>query len=384
VSAPGLALTFWAAEGAAILIKGPVVPAVSLLTLVALGLADRDRGWWSALRPAIGLPVMLIIAAPWLVAISLATDGAFVADAVGNDLLPKLIGGQEGHGAPPGYYLLLMMLAFWPGSLFAWPALVSAWRQRREPALRFLLAWLIPSWILFELVPTKLPSYVLPTYPALALLTAHLVAQAAAGARTPLERRWPMALGVLWLLITLALALVPAGLGAALGRGVDLLALALAAFGVGLAIWVALAVRQGRWLAAATIAILGGGLMLAADFGRVLPGEEPLWIGQAAAESIARHNHSPEGAAAVASAGYTEPSLVFLVGTRIQLVGPEAAARHLAGAPDRLALIRDAEDAAFRRTAEAEAIRIRPLDSLKGFNYSRGQWVALTLYGRAP
>ena len=56
----------------------------------------------------------------------------------------------------------------------ATPAVVrSAWR--REPAVSFLLAWLVPSWIVFELAVTKLPHYVLPLYPAIAILIAVMV-----------------------------------------------------------------------------------------------------------------------------------------------------------------------------------------------------------------
>jgi 4-amino-4-deoxy-L-arabinose transferase-like glycosyltransferase len=376
-------LTFWIAEGAAILIKGPVVPAVSLLTLLALSVADRDRGWWTALRPGTGVPIMLAIAAPWFIAISISGDGGFVADAVSRDLLPKLVSGQEGHGAPPGYYLLSMMLSFWPGSLFAVPALVHAWRRRGDPALRFALAWLAPAWIMFELVPTKLPSYVLPTFPALALITAHLVIAAASGAATPLDRRWPKAIGLLWLALALVLAATPAAIGMALGGGLDLPALGLGLFGAALALWVAHTAWRRRWMEAATVAILGSAVMLAADFGWILPAEEPLWLSRSAAASIARYNRSPDGSAAVASTGYTEPSLVFLVGTNVALVGPEEAARRLAAAPDRLALVRTDEDAAFRRAAERQAIAYRRLDSVRGFNYSKGQWVTLTLYGRA-
>ena len=51
----------------------------------------------------------------------------------------------------------------------------AIWSTRREPAVRFLLAWLFPSWIVFELVATKLPHYVLPLYPAIAILLARVI-----------------------------------------------------------------------------------------------------------------------------------------------------------------------------------------------------------------
>src|SRR3569832_2789464 len=89
-------------------------------------------------------------------------------------MLSKL-SAQESHGAPPGVYLLLFWLTFWPGAPLAAMAAPAVWEARREPGARFLLAWLIPSWIVFEAVMTKLPHYVLPLYPAIAILIAGIV-----------------------------------------------------------------------------------------------------------------------------------------------------------------------------------------------------------------
>ena len=63
---------------------------------------------------------------------------------------------------------------------------------RREPGAQFLLAWLIPSWIVFEAVLTKLPHYVLPLYPAIAILTAGAVE------RRVLSRSWLMRGSAWW------------------------------------------------------------------------------------------------------------------------------------------------------------------------------------------
>ena len=51
-------------------------------------------------------------------------------------------------------------------------ALVAGWKGRNEPGIRFALCWLIPAWLVFELMPTKLVHYTLPTYGALAWLAA--------------------------------------------------------------------------------------------------------------------------------------------------------------------------------------------------------------------
>ena len=67
---------------------------------------------------------------------------------------------------------MLFWLTFWPGAVLPALAAPAVWRARREPGARFLLAWLVPSWIVFEVVMTKLPHYVLPLYPAIAILIA--------------------------------------------------------------------------------------------------------------------------------------------------------------------------------------------------------------------
>ncbi len=93
---------------------------------------------------------------------------------IGRDFLSKIGSGQESHGAPPGYYLLLFWATFFPGAMLTAPAVPAIWAARREPGAKFLLAWVVPSWIVLEIVITKLPHYVLPIYPAIAILLAGL------------------------------------------------------------------------------------------------------------------------------------------------------------------------------------------------------------------
>jgi len=59
------------------------------------------------------------------------------------------IAAQESHGAPPGTYLMLFWVTFWPAAPLAALAAPAVWRARREPGAQYLLAWLMPSWIMF-------------------------------------------------------------------------------------------------------------------------------------------------------------------------------------------------------------------------------------------
>src|SRR5205085_6265145 len=140
------------------------------------------------------------------IAIGISSEGAFFKTAIGHSLLGKVATGQQSHGAPPGYYLALFPLTFWPGSLFAALAVPFVWARRREPAVRFCLCWIAPTWVVFELILTKLPHYTLPTYPAIACL-------AAAGLLAPDSERQPRwavylmrAFAGIWLVIGVALA----------------------------------------------------------------------------------------------------------------------------------------------------------------------------------
>jgi 4-amino-4-deoxy-L-arabinose transferase-like glycosyltransferase len=111
------AALFWLAQGAGILIKGPITPMVSLLTILCLSAWHRRAGWLRALRPGWGFPLLLAMVLPWLIAIGLATHGAFFSDSVGGDLGRKLAGGEETHGGLPGFHLLLLPLLAFPATI---------------------------------------------------------------------------------------------------------------------------------------------------------------------------------------------------------------------------------------------------------------------------
>jgi 4-amino-4-deoxy-L-arabinose transferase-like glycosyltransferase len=165
-------LMFWLGLGLSILIKGPIGLIVVVPAMIALSVWDRDAGWLKRLGWGWGLPLVALIVGPWAIAITIATDGGFWTEAIAGDLAPKVAGGDEGHGVPPGLYLLIAPLLFFPATLLLPAALSTGWSRRAEPAIRFLVCWLVPAWLIFELTPTKLPHYNLPTFGALALLAA--------------------------------------------------------------------------------------------------------------------------------------------------------------------------------------------------------------------
>jgi 4-amino-4-deoxy-L-arabinose transferase-like glycosyltransferase len=377
----GIALLFWAALALGILIKGPVAPLIAALTIIALCVSERHARWLHDLRPVAGIALLLVIVLPWLIAISTATQGQFLSDSLGQDFFGKLIGAQESHGAPPLYYLALLMISLWPGTLFLGPAIAWGWRQRRAAAERFLIAWGVPFWIVLELVPTKLPNYMLPVYPALALVVgAALVA--ASEQRLVSWRVLDRVVIVLWTLASLGLAAalvsVPLRYGpAALGGGAAA-ALVLLYFGQ--------RVLRQAWRGFAPALALRAAVMsllvLAVGFEFVAPALDALWLSRAAAALIASAGVPRD--VPVAIAGDAEPSLVFLLGTGTKLVSADAAADYLAATPDTRALIETRSETAFRAALAAHHRRPQPLGTVSGFNYSNGHGMRLTLYGAVP
>src|SRR6476659_247691 len=198
---------FWTALAGGILLKGPLILMFVGLTILVLAVLDRSAVWLWRMRPVWGLMWTLVLVLPWFVAIFWRAGDAFFTNSLGGDMLSKLAA-QESHGAPPGLYLLLFWVTFWPGAPLAGMAAPAVWRARREPGAQYLLAWLIPSWLVFELVLTKLPHYVLPLYPAIAILTVGALE------RRVLSRSSWLIRGAAWWFAVPALAAVIAIVGA--------------------------------------------------------------------------------------------------------------------------------------------------------------------------
>ena len=165
-------LLFWLGMSLGTLDKGPITPMVAALTIGALCLMDRKAGWLKRLNGVWGVIILVGVCGPWAWAVTVATDGGFWSAALTGDLAPKLAGGQETHGAPPGYYALLSPILMFPMTLMLPAAAVTAWTRWREPGVRFAIAWLVPTWLVFEALPTKLVHYTLPAYGAVAWLAA--------------------------------------------------------------------------------------------------------------------------------------------------------------------------------------------------------------------
>ncbi len=213
------AVAAYGAMGFAVLAKGPVgllLPGAVLWLFVAS--TDRFpssaagsrwiQDWYTIvprvtrrclgamwqMRSMTGLLVVLLVAGPWYSWVGLRTQGTWLAEFLGEHNWQRAVRPMEGHEGFPFFYIVTMLVGMFPWSVLSWPILVDLWGQRRDPdrfppLLRLAGCWLAVYVLAFSLAGTQLPSYVLPAYPAAAILVGSFVSRWQAG-RASSGVRW--------------------------------------------------------------------------------------------------------------------------------------------------------------------------------------------------
>lgn len=381
-----LGYLFWAALGLGSMIKGPIPLLVVLVATLALCGLARGVRWLGALRPWPGVLLLLAIALPWYVAIMFRTDGAFFANALGWNALGKVADAHQGHGGPPGFYLALVWITFWPASSFLAALLPWIWAQRRRREVLVLLCLILPIWVVFEAVATKLPHYVLPTYPALAALVALGVTEAGA-----LVKGWFSRIVVQGLWLMPAVLLLVGGGAFIWFEGWLPILPTLALLGaVGLGV-LAVVVAQRSAMATVPVAVAGALFTWLGTY-PMLAQLDHIWLSPRMTEAIRAHAPCPDPM--IVSAGYSEPSFVFLTRTDTLLAGGADAADFLAAGGCRVAFVdaaprrrgRPPEEAAFLERLQALGLRAERLTMIEGRNMNGGHLRQMVLWrlGSAP
>jgi 4-amino-4-deoxy-L-arabinose transferase-like glycosyltransferase len=369
---------FWTALSCGILIKGPIILMPLIGVLLWLRISDKNLKWFKSLRPVLGFIYALVLISPWFIAISMQSHGVFIEQSAGHDMFAKIWQGQNRGVMPPGMYLMALPLTFFPFVLFILFAAPDAWKNRKDTSVKFCLGWIIPTWVIFELSFTKLPHYVLPTYPALSLLTAKFLSDGFPTLAVT-TRRLPIALVIgFWIILGMGFAilfsLLPilvdgtwqppqmfAGIFLILSQGATLL-------------------LMPKHKTTSVIALTIGSLIfLSITFGSTLPQLQHIWMSREIVTAVEPLKPCPDSQ--IVSVGYHEPSLVFMAGTQTILAmnGLEAADDLKRNSCDVVVINGDQKDE-FVGAFSGAAYQPRPLATINGLNSGHGSQVDMFIY----
>ena len=377
------------------LAKGPVglvVPIVAIGSTILAGRSVAEAGARSADCRRVSLEaggatvLSIAVFAAWFVLADLRSGGGFAREFFGFHVLHRILTPIEGHGGNfflmLPFYLPVVLIGFAPWTLYL---ASSGWALLRaavgDPMSRALLCgWIGLPVALFTIVMTKLPHYVLPIWPALALLTAATLDAHRRGVLPEAGRRW-------------------------LRRGVWFLGPVVA---LELAALAAVAVFVPRPGLPARIAVLGGLIVVLTCFAlrpqrREQPWRTVTWLGPTtlfcqvlaaawvlpAVEAAKPVPHlaaviraQTEATTPVATFDFDEPSLVFYVGrTPVTCLQSETslAAWARTEAPGVLVAPRTSLDRALRSVG---ALPLEEIGSATGINVAKGRWLELVALRR--
>ncbi len=210
--------------GLAVLTKGPIgilFPLTILVLSVGLDSVLQRRSYplsparivrlLLAMRLPQGLLIAIGVAAPWYIAAELQSEGRFLNEFIGVHHLGRFSNAMDNHSGPIYYYLLAALVGMYPWSGFAIPALI-AWvgrgkSEREAASIRWLTCWGLVYFGVFSIASTKLPNYILPAYPPLAIGLGYYLRQVL---RQP--ERWTLWQSIAWGAFTIVGGLIAIGL----------------------------------------------------------------------------------------------------------------------------------------------------------------------------
>ncbi|MGV2976154.1 glycosyltransferase family 39 protein [Roseibium alexandrii] len=383
----GLAFVFWTALAASVLVKGPVGPMVVGFTVVGLIITGRNLSWFKGAVPLAGFIWFFLLVLPWFVAIWIATDGTFFTEAIGKDLLGKVSEGQEGHGAPPLTHLGAMFGVFWPLPAFFMLALPMMWRERKSPLVIFAACWFFPSWVVFELVATKLPHYTMPLMPALILPVAAALIEGA-GSQSARWLRWVAA----GLLAVPAIGIAAAAFGGpfALGTWPSPPGAIVTGIGAVFAVFAASRLLRGPALYALPATTLTAICVAIGVWGFSGPALTTIWVSPRLVTAMDEiPGCANRDTRQVVTTGFHEPSFIFLEGTNTKIAPEAEAAEFLAQVQPResgvcrIAAIESRHEEAFLAAAKEKGLVPVVRKRVDGLNINGGDDVDIALYQSA-
>ncbi len=145
----------------------------------------HPRRFWVTLwsmQPLTAAAIILLVAAPWYFMVHWQTEGLFTSKFFVGEHFGRATSSFENHSGGIWFYPLAILVGFFPWSIFWAPVAFDVFKTKKSAisnptstGLTLMICWVAVQVSIFTIAQTKLPSYVTPCYPALAILTATFV-----------------------------------------------------------------------------------------------------------------------------------------------------------------------------------------------------------------
>lgn len=374
-------MIFWLAMAVGILIKG-LSPLFAFMPMLVLSVMDRSLVWVKSLRPFLGVVFVALFTAAWLYVVSVKGHSNFLWDMIHKDLLPKLQGGQEHHGAPPSYFVLLLPALTWPMSLYLVPTIRVAVQYFEKSIVRYCVVGILSVWLVFALAPTKLPQYILPLLPLLAILMGYSLSRMKAGG-APVHNGWHVAQAIIWFLynIVIVIGAIYAALFYRIGFSTAwLLAISCVVF---INMWVAYRLyRQDYILGSILSNCLTSVLVVVMILQCLLPDNAMLWTSHQVGQYAKQHPQQLSlHRLPMLVVGDNATSLIFEVGTKsVKQASVGALPSFIDSAQPRWVLINQKYNQAFVNLSHQRSWSLQLVKQFNGFSLNHGKPLNLSLY----
>ncbi|MDN5211838.1 glycosyltransferase family 39 protein [Fulvivirgaceae bacterium BMA12] len=192
-------VAFYASLGLGVLTKGPIAVLLPGFALFLFVICTKRLNWnfIKSLRLPVGTAIFLAVALPWYWLVHNQTDGAWTQGFFLQHNVGRFTETMEGHGGIFILTPLFVLVGLLPFSVFIFQTVKLVWHDRQNEVVLYCASIVTAVIVFFSVSSTKLPNYVVPAYPFLAVLLANFLSKSAAGTLT--TSRLP-----LWIYLILA------------------------------------------------------------------------------------------------------------------------------------------------------------------------------------
>ena len=381
----------WLVFAFGILVKGPLSIAILSLTVITFCLLKKDFSLIKSLNPFLGSVICLVVILPWVLAINDATQGLFLEKAFNDDFLNKLKSGQEGHGAWPGTHFIILSITLWPIAIFIPGSILFVLKNKTNIIVQFLVCWIVPFWILIEIVPTKLFHYSLPVLPAIAILSIGSLFQFKShinNINNNFFRKIIICVSIFFGLggVILGGAILYFSSKFNFNHDLSITIGAILAFIITIIIFflsVILIIKSGSHIKKTNkfiyklpfLIICFATIFNIINFRFILPKLNYLYPSKLILNKI--QDIKPD---AIAITGYHEPSLVFLLNGEIMLSSPQEVAIFMAEGKNNIGLVENDALEGFLDISKELNLSIKTDEVIKGYNIAKGKHVKIHIF----